>query len=122
MAHPTLKSINKHLPRLDQLRRDYMFYGETGTLHGRGVLSNAVMDLDEQGDCDCITLYCYGDAKERKHYYASEHPEVVDITDIIVGVLSGYHPEGYVWEPDRHMVVAALQDYVLEVLEGEEQP
>ena len=80
MKKVIIESVLKALPRFDWLRREYMFPGETGFAHGRGIISSAYADADEDGNVR-ITLYAVGDAMERRHYYGEDG--TVDITDEI---------------------------------------
>lgn len=82
---PTLKSINAALPRINLIRRNYMFHGETGFAHGYGFFASAYADLDKDGNVEDIRIYAVGDALERRHYYGEEG--TVDITDQIERVL-----------------------------------
>lgn len=96
----TLNSINSALPRFDQLRREYWLHGWTGVMDcSIGYLDAAYADLDNKGNCVNITIYS-GPGRAPEHYYAERHHDtVVDITDIVEGVLdpeqSGYtEPHG----------------------------
>lgn len=104
----TLKSISKALPRFDQLRRDYWLHGWTGVMDCRvGYLDAAYADLDEKGNCKNITIYS-GPGRSPEHYYSERYPDtVVDITEILEGVLK---PEesGYVEPNGRYDITPAL--------------
>ncbi len=67
---PTIASINAVLPRLDALRNDWMVPGETGWMKPRGFLRSAIIDLDNNGNADSLTLYANGDAMYSRHYYS----------------------------------------------------
>ena len=84
---PTLKSINKALPRFDLLRREYMLCGYTGIAHGRGFLSSAWANLDGNGNVESIRIYTSGDAMERRHYYREDG--VVEITEAVEVAIAG---------------------------------
>lgn len=111
--HPTLKSINRELPRFDWLRRNYMFHGELGMAHGMGYLMSAFANLDENGDVDSITLYTVGDAMERRHYYRMDG--VVDITESIEMALWGRYGEfwQYTGKQFRHLVALSIKREIL---------
>ena len=104
----TLKSINKALPRFDQLRRDYWLHGWTGVMDCRvGYLDSAYADLDESGNCKNISIYS-GPGRAPEHYYSEQHPDtVVNITEILEGVLN---PEnsGYTEPGGRYAITPAL--------------
>jgi len=106
-THPTKKSINNVLPRFDDLRRWYMFPGETGWAHG-SFIKSAWADLDDDGNVEDITVYGYGDGMAPRHYY--NEPGTVDITDAIVDALKG--------DPDcsckafRAYIIEEIQDAV----------
>ena len=81
----TLKSINKNLPRLDALRRDYAPAGTAGIQYWRiGYLRAAIADVDDaRQHVTDITLYTYGDAMKADHY----HGGGIDITEQIENAL-----------------------------------
>lgn len=77
----TKKSVNAALPRLDQIRREYLMPGSVGIINvQRGHLSCAVAEADDDGIVS-ITLYAVGDAQKRNHYYGTD---CIDVTDEIV--------------------------------------
>lgn len=81
----TIKSVNKAMPRVDVLRRDYMLPGESGIAHGNGILDKALAETDADGIVT-ITLYAIGEAKPAAHYYESE---TVDVTTEISEFING---------------------------------
>ena len=103
---PTLKSINKYLPRFDYLRRHYWPAGSTGWQDGRDFLGSAYADIDDNGNVEDITIYrLSGDALNARHYYADPY-KTIDITDQVE----------MVFETDysRPEVVRAIQDAIVE--------
>lgn len=110
----TLKSINENLPRFDTIRRNYWLHGWTGVMDCKiGYMDAAFADLDKNGNCIGITIYS-GPGMAPEHYYAEQHTDtVVDITEILEGVLS---PEdsGYV-EPDGRYAItpASFRRYIV---------
>lgn len=100
---PTIKSINAAMPRLDAIRKNYMFHGETGYAHGYGYLKAAFADLDDNGNVTNITLYAVGDAMERRHYY--NEPGTIAITYAINAALED-------WEMNRHAVCCEIQNMI----------
>lgn len=115
----TLKSINKALPRFDQLRRDYWLHGWSGVMDPRiGYIDAAYADLDEKGNCKNITIYS-GPGRSPEHYYSERHLDtVVDITEILEGVLK---PEesGYVEPNGRYDITPALfRRYIVGQIKG----
>lgn len=100
---PTIKSINAALPRLDTIRRKYMFHGETGFAHGVGHLPAAYADIGEDGNVTGIAIYAVGDAQEERHYY--NRTGTVSIYDIIDEVLRD-------WDISRSTVAHMIQDAI----------
>ena len=123
----TLKSINESLPRFDQIRKNYWLHGWAGIMDCKiGYMDAAFADLDEKGNCIDITIYS-GPGMSPKHYYAESHPrEVVDITDILEGVLnpenSGYTEPGgrYGITPSlfRRYIVGQIKEKIESQLAG----
>lgn len=86
----TRKSINAALPRLDQLRREFLLPGSTGRIpysHMRH-LRCAMMDYDPatQQATRCV-VYGVGDALEYDHYHGRD---CIDITEAITEWMSEY--------------------------------
>lgn len=113
---PTLKSINKYLPRFDYLRRRYWPAGATGLNNGRDHLGDAYADIDENGNVEDITIYrLSGDALKVRHSYADPYKTIV-ITDQVEMVFDADYSR-----PD---VVRAIQGAIVEhfkALEREEE-
>ena len=85
---PTKESIRKALPRFDYLRRTYRTSTQYGICPGR-TFSSAYADLDDDGNVSGISIYAVGDGMPERHYYDSNHDDVVDITDQIRDAIEG---------------------------------
>lgn len=116
---PTLKSINDHLPRFDELRSRYYLHSFTGIVEKRvwQYFDNAFADLDDDGNVCGITIYGSGDAYEERHYYAIKHPNVVCITDQLEDAISGQRLDecGYNAKKFRNMIVREIQECIMNV-------
>ena len=85
----TLKSINAVLPRFDTLRKGWMRPGIGGWMTPCGILESAIIDLDEDGNAEDLTLYASGDAMYRRHYFGEGDGETsFVITPILWDVLT----------------------------------
>lgn len=112
----TLKSINDNLPRFDTIRKRYMLHETTGWIDGRSYLEAVFADIDsETGNCIDITFYAYGDAMERRHYYAGRYPDTVfNITDQIEEILTDAWCDYKNSKAYRLHVVKAIQEVIEE--------
>lgn len=111
---PTKESIRKSLPRFDYLRRTYRTSTQYGICPGR-TFSSAYADLDDDGNVTSISIYAVGDGMPERHYYASNHSNVVDITDQIQDSIEGTHMGDYGYDSDtfRSMIISEIQEAVI---------
>jgi hypothetical protein len=102
MKKVTLSTINKRLPRVDWLQRNYLLDTFSGiTPKGAKRLRIVFADLDN-GDFTGIRVYAYGDAMEARHWYGIGNS--ANVTDIIENWMRG--------EYDRAEVCRLIQQRI----------
>lgn len=115
---PTKKSINKHLPRFDALRREYRTFGQYGICPNR-TFSRAFADIAENGSVTRIVTYAIGDAMESRHYYDSD--DTVDITEQIEAAIQAKDYYDYDYGRDskafRAAIIDSIQDAIITATE-----
>lgn len=111
---PTKESIRKSLPRFDYLRRTYRTHTQFGICPDR-TFSASYADLDDNGNVASISIYAVGDGMPERHYYASNHSNVVDITDQIQDAIEATRmgDYGYDAETFRSLIISDIQDAVI---------
>lgn len=101
----TKKSINETLPRLDELRRNFLLPGSAGRIpypHMRH-LKCAMMDIDPvTSQASRCVVYGVGDALEYDHYHGNN---CVDVTDQIIEWMRDY-------EVTRKECINAIYDMI----------
>ena len=101
----TKKSINSALPRLDELRRNFLLPGSTGLIpypHMRH-LRCAMLDIDpDDGKVTRCVVYGVGDALEYDHYHGVD---CMDITEHIIQWMSDC-------DASRKSIVSAIYDMI----------